>query len=168
MEKVTNNPFMGFLLGMSVTASIQSSTATIVLTSGLVAAGVISLHQSIGIIIGANVGTTITGQIIRLLDVKEGQTSWLTFFNPTTLAPLAAVIGILLIMLFKFRNSDIIGNIAMGFGILFTGLLNMTAAVEPLSQSEALGKLFMELADKPVLGFLAGGAPPHPRRPRRS
>lgn len=69
MEKVTNNPLVGFLLGLAVTAVIQSSTATIVLTSGLVGAGVLTLHQSIGIILGANVGTTITGQIIRLLDL---------------------------------------------------------------------------------------------------
>lgn len=70
MEKVTNNPLVGFLLGLAVTAVIQSSTATIVLTSGLVGAGVLTLHQSIGIILGANVGTTITGQIIRLLDLN--------------------------------------------------------------------------------------------------
>ena len=75
MEKVTNNPLVGFLLGLVVTAVIQSSTATIVLTSGLVGAGVMSLHQSIGVILGANVGTTITGQIIRLLDVNASETS---------------------------------------------------------------------------------------------
>lgn len=73
MEKVTNNPLVGFLLGLVVTAVIQSSTATIVLTSGLVGAGVMSLHQSIGVILGANVGTTITGQIIRLLDVNASE-----------------------------------------------------------------------------------------------
>ena len=95
MEKVTNNPLVGFLLGLVVTAVIQSSTATIVLTSGLVGAGVMSLHQSIGVILGANVGTTITGQIIRLLDVNASETSLLNFFKPSTLAPLAAIIGIL-------------------------------------------------------------------------
>lgn len=98
MEKVTNNPLVGFLLGLVVTAVIQSSTATIVLTSGLVGAGVMSLHQSIGVILGANVGTTITGQIIRLLDVNASETSLLNFFKPSTLAPLAAIIGILFLM----------------------------------------------------------------------
>ena len=93
MEKVTNNPLVGFLLGLVVTAVIQSSTATIVLTSGLVGAGVMSLHQSIGVILGANVGTTITGQIIRLLDVNASETSLLNFFKPSTLAPLAAILG---------------------------------------------------------------------------
>ncbi len=71
MEKVTNNPVRGFLLGLVITAVIQSSTATIVLTAGLAGAGILTLHQSLGIILGANVGTTITGQIIRLLDVDS-------------------------------------------------------------------------------------------------
>ena len=80
MESVTNNPIKAFLLGLGVTAVIQSSTATIVITAGLVGAGIITLHQSIGIIIGANVGTTVTGQIIRLLDLDASGTSWLQMF----------------------------------------------------------------------------------------
>ena len=156
MEKVTNNPFIGFVLGLVVTALIQSSTATIVLTSGLVGAGIITLHQSVGVILGANVGTTITAQIIRLLDIDSGSSAWINVFKPSTLAPVAAIIGILLIMAFHFRNSDIIGGIAMGFGILFTGLLTMTSAVAPLSESASFANLFASLSDKPVLGFLAG------------
>ena len=156
MEKVTNNPLVGFLLGLVVTAVIQSSTATIVLTSGLVGAGVMSLHQSIGVILGANVGTTITGQIIRLLDVNASETSLLNFFKPSTLAPLAAIIGILFLMAVKTRQSDTIGSTAMGFGILFTGLLSMTAAVSPLSESETFANMFYQLSGKPVFGFLLG------------
>ena len=156
MEKVTNSPVIGFLLGTLVTAVIQSSTATIVITSGLVGAGIITLHQSLGIILGANVGTTITGQIIRLLDLNAGATSWLNMFKPSTLAPVAAIIGILLIMAFRFHNSDTIGGIAMGFGILFTGLLNMTAAITPLSQSEAFANILLRFANSPILGFLVG------------
>ncbi len=160
MGKVTNNPFMGFLIGLVVTAIIQSSTATIVITSGLVGAGILTLHQSIGIILGANVGTTVTGQIIRLMSIKgvEGTVTVLDFFKPETLAPIAAVIGIFLIMAFKFRNSDTVGTIAIGFAILFTGLLNMTAVVSPLSESETFRQLFMSLSDKPLLGFFAGVA----------
>ena len=158
MEKVTNNPFTGFLLGLVVTAVIQSSTATIVLTSGLVGAGILTLHQSVGIVLGANVGTTVTGQIIRLLDLDAGGSSWLNIFKPSTLAPVAAIIGILMIMAFHFRNSGTIGSIAMGFGILFTGLLNMTAAVEPLSESPWFSEMFLQIAQNPVLGFLAGTA----------
>ena len=98
MEHVTNNPVKAFLLGLMVTALIQSSTATIVITAGLVGAGILTLHQSLGIIIGANVGTTVTGQIIRLLDIDASGTSWLRFFQPSTLAPIALIIGIVLIM----------------------------------------------------------------------
>ena len=157
MEKVTNNPTVGFFLGLIVTAIIQSSTATIVLTSGLVGAGVITLHQSIGVVLGANVGTTITGQIIRLLDLNGGGgASWVDIFKPSTLAPLAAIIGILMIMAVKTKHSGVIGQIAMGFGILFTGLMNMTAAVSPLSSSESFARMFVGLSDTPVLGFLAG------------
>ncbi len=158
MEKLTTSPVGAFFLGLLATAVIQSSTATIVLTSGLVAAGVISLHQSLGIILGANVGTTVTGQIIRLLDLNTSAASWLNLFTPATLAPLAAIAGILLIMAFRFRSSEHVGGIIMGFGILFTGLVNMTEAVRPLAESPTFGQLFLTLADKPVLGFLAGMA----------
>lgn len=156
MEKVTNNPIKAFLLGLLVTAIIQSSTATIVITSGLVAAGILSLKQSLGIIIGANVGTTVTGQIIRLLDIDAGGTSWLKAFQPSTLAPVALIIGIVLIMFFKFKNSNTIGNIAMGFGILFSGLLNMTSAVKVLSENGLIDNLFASLGDNMWLGYLVG------------
>ena len=127
MESVTNNQFKAFLLGLGITAIIQSSTATIVITSGLVGAGLLTLHQSIGIIIGANVGTTVTGQIIRLLDLDTGggATSWLQLFKPSSLAPIALIIGIIIIMGGRLKSSRQIGNIAIGFGILFSGLMNM-------------------------------------------
>ena len=156
MEKVTNNPIKAFLLGLVVTAVIQSSTATIVITSGLVAAGIISLRQSLGIIIGANVGTTVTGQIIRLLDVSSEGTSVLKLFTPSTLAPLALVIGVLLVMFLKFNKSENIGNVCIGFGILFTGLMNMTAAVSTLTEGGLVSKIFLSLGNNPLLGYLAG------------
>ena len=160
LEKVTNNPVKGFLVGMLMTAIIQSSTATIVITSGLVGAGILTLHQSVGIILGANVGTTITGQIIRLLDVNASGTSWLNFFKPQTLAPIAAVIGIICIMFLnnKKARTKTIGTVAMGFGILFTGLLTMTSAVEPLSQDPAFTSLFVRFGDNPILAYLVGVA----------
>ncbi|MBO4346550.1 MAG: Na/Pi cotransporter family protein [Lachnospiraceae bacterium] len=158
MSKVTDNPIKAFLLGVLVTAVIQSSTATIVITSGLVAAGIISLNQSFGIIVGANVGTTVTGQIIRLLDVKGDASFVLRFFQPSTLAPIALILGVALIMFFKFKKSDNIGNIAVGFGILFTGLLNMTASVSGLKESGIIDKLFMGLGNNPVLGYIVGAA----------
>lgn len=156
MEKVTNNPVKAFFLGVIVTAVIQSSTATIVITSGLVAGGIISLRQSLGIIIGANVGTTVTGQIIRLLDVNAEGTSFLKFFTPSTLAPLALIIGIMLIMFLKSSKSSNIGNVCMGFGILFTGLMNMTSAVSTLTEGGLIERIFSSLGDNPLLGYLAG------------
>ncbi len=156
MERITGTPAKAFFLGLAVTAVIQSSTATIVLTSGLVGAGIISLHQSMGIIIGANVGTTITGQIIRLLDLNSSGTWFLEFFKPSTLAPLALIMGIIIIMGVKSDTSQRAGQIIIGFGILFSGLLNMTDAVAVLSDSGILGQLFFRLNDNPVLGYLAG------------
>lgn len=156
MEKVTNSPINAFLLGVAVTAIIQSSTATIVITSGLVAAGIISLKQSLGIIIGANVGTTVTGQIIRLLDIDGSAGSVLQFFKPSTLAPIALIIGIVLIMFCKFKRSDTLGTIAMGFGILFSGLMNMTGAVSSLTDSPLMHGLFTSIGDNHFVGYLIG------------
>ena len=158
MEKATNNFFKAFLLGVAVTALIQSSTATIVITSGLVAAGIISLRQSLGIVIGANVGTTITGQIIRLLDIDSSSASWLQLFRPSTLAPIALIIGIVLIMFVSFNNSKTIGSIAIGFGILFSGLLNMTEAVDELAGSGTLAGVLTRFGSNPLIGYLAGTA----------
>ena len=156
MEKVTNNPVKAFVLGVLVTALIQSSTATIVITAGLVGAGILTLRQSLGIIIGANVGTTVTGQILRLLDLDAGGVAWLRFFQPSTLAPIALIIGIVLIMGNFVKNAKSIGNIAVGFGILFSGLLNMTAAVDVLAESGVVEGLFAGLGENPVLGYITG------------
>lgn len=156
MGRVTDNALKAFVLGVLVTALIQSSTATIVITAGLVSAGILSLHQSLGIIIGANVGTTITGQIIRLLDVDGSSSVFLRFLQPSTLAPVALIIGIVLIMGSFFKNSRSVGNIAIGFGILFSGLLNMTGSVNNLTQSGMIEKLFYGLGDNPFLGYLTG------------
>ena len=104
LEKVTGSPFMGFTVGAGLTALIQSATATIVIVSGLVGAGIMGLSHSVGVIFGANVGSTITGQIIRLLDVDASGTQWLNAFKPSTLAPVAAIIGITFIMFIKKKK----------------------------------------------------------------
>lgn len=156
MERVTGTPVKAFLLGLVMTAIIQSSTATIVITSGLVGAGILSLHQSLGIIVGANVGTTVTGQIIRLLDLDSSGTSFLQFFRPSTLAPLALIVGIVLIMGRRFHGSDKMGRIVIGFGILFSGLLNMTDAVSVLTESGIIESLFSRLGENPLIGYLIG------------
>ena len=156
LEKLTNTPVKAFLLGLAMTAVIQSSTATIVITSGLVGAGVISLRQSLGIIIGANVGTTVTGQIIRLLDLNSSGAAFLEFFRPSTLAPLALIIGIILILGTKPKGPVKAGPILVGFGILFSGLLNMTNAVSALTESGVIERLFSQLGSSPVLAYFIG------------
>ncbi len=156
LEKVTGNRFIGFLFGLLVTCAIQSSTATIVLTVGLVGAGYLSFRQSIGIVLGANVGTAITAQIIRLMDLNAGSGSILYFFKSDNLAPLALVIGLILIMFVKTRSSDNTGTIFMGFGILFVGLMNMSNAVSTMSDS--LSKLLVSFENNYFFGFLAGAA----------
>ncbi|MDO5540471.1 MAG: Na/Pi cotransporter family protein [Eubacteriales bacterium] len=156
MEKLTSTPVKAFLTGLVMTALIQSSTATIVITAGLVGAGIIPLGQSLGIIIGANVGTTVTGQIIRLLDLNASGASFLQFLKPSTLAPLAMIIGIILIMGKKFKGSDKAGRIIIGFGILFSGLLNMTDAVSGLTETGIIEQLFSRLGENPLIGYLIG------------
>ena len=154
LAKVTNKPYMGFLLGVLVTCMIQSSTATIVLTVGLVGAGFLTFRQSVGIVLGANVGTSITAQIIRLMDVNAGTSSLLYFFKSDNLAPMALIIGIILIMFIKTRSAKNTGTIFVGFGILFVGLMNMSASVS--SMGDSLSGLLLSFENNYFLGFLAG------------
>ncbi len=156
LEKVTSNAFMGVLTGTLVTAVIQSSTATIVITVGLITAGVLNLKQAVSIVLGANIGTTITAQIIRLMDIDSKGNMLMEFFKPSTLAPLAMIVGIILIMFVKKGNSKPVGEIFSGFGVLFTGLMSMTASVEPLSESDAFINIIKGVSDMPILGIIAG------------
>lgn len=156
LGKLTHNVFLGLLTGTVVTAIIQSSTATIVLTVGLIGAGILNLKQAASIVMGANIGTTVTAQIIRLMDIDSSGGSLLSFLQPDTLAPIALIIGIILIMFVKKGNAKNVGMIAMGFGILFTGLLSMTAAVEPLAESDAFVQVLSYFSNMPLLGILSG------------
>jgi phosphate:Na+ symporter len=156
LEKVTRTPFTAFLMGLGMTAIIQSSTATIVITAGLVGAGIISLKNSLGIVIGANVGTTVTGQIIRLLDLNSSGTSFLEFFKPSTLAPLALIFGVIAVMNTKIGISEKVAQIIIGFGILFSGLMKMTEAVGKLTETGIIERLFTVMGDNPVLGYVVG------------
>ena len=156
LEKVTGNVLLGVLTGALVTAVIQSSTATIVLAVALIGAGVLNLKQAVSIVLGANIGTTITGQITRLAFVDAGD-NWLLFlFDTDTLAPIALLLGIILIMFIKSKKSKTIGDICIGFGILFVGLMNMTGAVGEFADSPAFMELLANFSDVPVLGILAG------------
>ena len=154
LAKVTNRPVMGFLLGMLVACIIQSSTATIVITVGLVGAGFLTFHQSVGIVLGANVGTAITAQIIRLMDVSSGMDSPLYFFKADNLAPLALVIGIVCIMFLKSGSFKTVGSVACGFGILFMGLLYMSDVVSVFGDS--LSHMLTAFSNNYALGFLSG------------
>ena len=154
LSKMTDKPVMGFLLGMIVACVIQSSTATIVITVGLVGAGILTFRQSVGIVLGANVGTAITAQIIRLMDVSSGMDSPFYFFKADNLAPLALVIGITLIMFVKKGGAKTAGNIACGFGILFMGLIYMSNIVSGFGES--LSRFLTAFEDNYALGFLAG------------
>ncbi len=156
LGKATHNVILGVITGMLVTAVIQSSTATIVLTVGLISAGILNLKQAVSIVMGANIGTTITAQIIRLMDLNAEGNFILSLFQPSTLAPLAMILGIILIMFVKSARSNTIGEIAMGFGILFSGLLNMTSAVEPLAESESFKQALQSVGDRPMLALLLG------------
>ena len=156
LGKLTQNALLGVLTGTIVTAIIQSSTATIVLTVGLIGAGILNLRQAVSIVMGANIGTTVTAQIIRLMDIETSGSSILVFFKPDTLAPIALVLGIILIMFIKKDSLKNGGLIAMGFGVLFTGLIAMTDAVDPLAESEMFKNALSQFATMPLLGILAG------------
>ena len=155
LEKVTGNVVMGVITGAMVTAVIQSSTATIVLTVALIGAGVLNLRQAVSIVMGANIGTTVTAQIIRLGSIQSDGSLLLWLFNTDRLAPIALVVGIVLVMFVKSRNSKTIGDICIGFGVLFIGLELMTDGVEPLIGTEAFTS-FVSFLTNPVFGILFG------------
>ena len=155
LEKVTGNVVMGVLTGALVTAVIQSSTATIVLTVALIGAGVLNLKQAVAIVMRANIGTTVTAQIIRLGSI-ESDGSWLLWlFDTDTLAPIALVAGIVLIMFIKNKSSKTIGDICIGFGVLFVGLNLMTDGVKPLIGTDAF-TAFVGFLGNPLFGILFG------------
>lgn len=154
LEKLTNNVFKGVLLGALVTGAIQSSSATTVIVVGLVNARILKLRQAIGIIMGANIGTTVTAHILRLSDLSSDN-FFLMLLKPTTLAPVVGIIGILMVMVGKKQKYKTLGEILLGFCILFTGMFNMEAAVSPLSESPEFAGLFASLSN-PVIGVLVG------------
>ena len=155
LEKVTGNVLMGVLTGALVTAVIQSSTATIVLTVALIGAGVLNLKQAVSIVMGANIGTTITAQIIRLSSIEAGDNLLLMLFDTDTLAPVALVVGIVLLMFVKTKSSKTIGDIFVGFGVLFVGLSLMTDGVKPLIGTDAF-TAFISFLNNPLFGIFFG------------
>lgn len=157
LEKLSNNVFKSVMLGALVTAAVQSSAATTVIVVGLVNAGILRLSSAIGVIMGANIGTTITGQILRLGDLENNENvgAVLKLLSPTTLAPFIAAVGLIIFMLSKKESVKTIGEILIGVGILFTGMNSLTDAVSPLSELQAFRDLFATLKN-PILGIIVG------------
>ena len=154
LQRLTSSVWKGVLLGAVITALIQSSSGTTVIVVGLVNSGILALPQAIGIIMGANIGTTVTGQLIRLSDIS-GSGWLLTMLKPSTFSPIVAFVGAVLFVFLKSPKKRNIGQICMGFGILFTGLFTMENAVAPLKDSPLFVRLFTSLQN-PFLGVLAG------------
>ena len=155
LEKVTGNVVLGVLTGALVTAVIQSSTATIVLTVALIGAGVLNLKQAVSIVMGANIGTTVTAQIIRLGSIESDGSFLLWLFDTDTLAPIALIIGIVLLMFIKKQSSKPVGDICIGFGVLFVGLNLMTDGVKPLIGTDAFVR-FVSFLGNPWFGIAFG------------
>ena len=155
LEKVTGNVLMGVLTGTLVTAVIQSSTATIVLTVALIGAGVLNLRQAVSIVMGANIGTTVTAWIIQLGSIESDGSFLLWLFDTDTLAPIALIIGIVLLMFIKRKNLKPVGDICIGFGVLFIGLNLMTDGVKPLIGTDAF-TTFLTFLNNPLLGIVFG------------
>ena len=141
IERLTKNKYMGALVGLVVTAVIQSSSATTVMVVGFVNAGLMNLAQAVGVIMGANIGTTVTGVMIAI--------------NLTAIAPIAVLIGVVMISFIKRNSVKHIGQIIAGFGILFMGMKMMSTAMEPLSESEVFTSLMTSFSN-PLLGVLVG------------
>ena len=153
LSRLTENPFKGFLLGLAVTAVIQSSSATTVMVVGFVNSGIMELHQAIGIIMGSNVGTTVTSWILSLTGL-EGDSLLIQLLKPSTFSPLLAFVGILLFM-FGGEKKKGAGGILLGFAILMIGMTAMSDAVSPLENEPWFTELFVRFSN-PILGVLVG------------
>ena len=149
LEVLTQNKLMGIALGALVTAIIQSSSATTVMVVGFVNAGLMNLTQAISVIMGANIGTTITGWL-----VSAGE--WAKMFSPSTLAPIAVMVGVIITLVGKRQQSKDVAGIIIGFGILFIGMNTMSDAVYPLRESEVFRTAFVSMGSNTFLGILVG------------
>ncbi|RHV45696.1 Na/Pi cotransporter family protein [Lachnospiraceae bacterium OM04-12BH] len=154
LEKLTSNKLMAVLLGAGVTAVIQSSSATTVMVVGFVNSGIMKLSQAVGVILGANVGTTVTAWILSLTDVN-GSGFFLQLLKPTSFSPILAIIGICLISMGKKERQKNIGTILIGFAVLMFGMDTMSTAVEPLAEQPEFSHILLMFSN-PVLGMLVG------------
>lgn len=156
LERLTSNVVKGVLLGALVTGLIQSSAATTVMCVGFVNAGIMRLEQTVGIIMGANIGTTVTAQLLRLGDLSSDNL-FLAMLNPSILGPLLAAIGVVFYMFIRGGKKRIIGQIILGLGLLFIGMKTMEGAVSGLQELPEFQALFSAFSN-PLLGILVGAA----------
>ncbi len=154
LEKLTSSPIRGFFLGLAVTAVIQSSSATTVMVVGFVSSGVMTLYQAVGIIMGANVGTTVTAWILSLNDI-DGGGFLMDLLKPTSFSPILAVIGIALLMFAKSGRKKDVGSILVGFATLMFGMTTMSDAVAGLKDVPEFANILLMFSN-PILGVLAG------------
>lgn len=154
LSKMTDRPLKGVLLGAAATALIQSSSATTVMVVGFVNSGIMQLKQAVGIIMGANIGTTITSWILSLSGIKSDNI-FLTLLKPDAFSPILAVIGIIFLMFCKSEKKRDVGNILLGFAILMFGMDTMSSAVAPLKDIPAFTNLFVAFSN-PIIGMIAG------------
>lgn len=154
LKAITSNRLRCLLLGLGITAAIQSSSAVTVMLVGLVNSGIMTLRQSIGVIMGSNIGTTMTAWILTLAGV-ESDNFWISLLNPENFSLIFAFIGVVMIMVCKDTKKKDIGNILAGFAVLMYGMKLMSNAVEPLSNSEGFTNLLLAFKN-PILGVLVG------------
>ena len=154
LQKLTSSTLKAVIFGTLITGVIQSSAGTVVICVGLVNSGIMTLTQSVGVIMGANIGTTVTGQLIRMADIS-GDSLWLTLIQPKTFAPVVAFVGCIFYVFIRNAKKKNIGQIMLGFGILFTGMSLMDTGVSPLRESAAFQELFVSMTN-PILGVLVG------------
>ena len=154
LERLTSSPIKGVLLGAGVTAVIQSSSATTVMVVGFVNSGIMKLSQAVGIIMGANIGTTATSWILSLTGI-EGDSLFINMLKPMSFSPILAMIGVIMIMFLKKEKLHDIGKILVGFAILMYGMDSMSTAVEPLADVPEFTNI-LTMFSNPILGMLAG------------
>lgn len=154
LGKMTDKPIKGLLLGAGITATIQSSSAVTVMLVGLVNSGIMKLGQSVGVIMGSNIGTTITAWILSLAGI-DSDNFFVSLLKPSSFSPLVALGGILLMMVAKKSRSKDIGSVLMGFAVLMYGMELMSSAMDPLADSPKFAE-FMVMFTNPLLGLLVG------------
>lgn len=153
LVSATDSKLKGLLIGILITVATQSSSATTVIVVGLVNSEILKLRNAIPIIMGANIGTTITSQILRLTSLDGS--SWLSLFTPSVLAPIFILIGLLIMQCAKNKKKTSVGQIIMGVGILFTGMMTMVDIASSFSDLPILSEILSKLSN-PILGVLAG------------